>query len=244
MDRTGRLKFLSARHDAVRSACLLFASALLGACSPGLGHVDGTVVDAGDHDAPLPDVTVVLIRMHNVFALAEAASACVDLEITQSDVHGRFHFANWSPPRRSLWDWVFPDSWRASLIVYKRDFESQHLGPRIEVGDRFDGLVRQQRIARSFEERTNYLLDVARSAICRSGDLYRREMPLLRDLEIDAAALATTPEQLQYVHENFFFGRLDVRDSASKASAPEQPPVVHGPEPQAASSDARTLKFL
>jgi hypothetical protein len=221
-------------------ACLLFTSALPGACSPGLGPIAGAIVDAGDHDAPLSDVTVVLIRMHDVFALAEAASACVDLELTHSDAQGRFHFAKWSPPHWSLWDWVFPDSWHASLIVYKRDFESQHLGPKIAVGDHFEGLIRQQKIARSFDERTSYLLNVARSATCAPGELYRREMPLLRNLETDAASLAGTPEQLQYVNEKFYFAHLDARVSASKGSAPERPSVIHGPEPQPAPSDART----
>jgi hypothetical protein len=191
------------RRGAFGSACILCIGAFLGACSSELGRVDGTVVDVGEHDQPLSDATVVAVRERDVFALVESRFVCEDVQINHTDEHGRFHFEPWAPPDRSLWHHVFPGHHWVTLTVYKRGFASEHGGPSVPVNDQYKGIIRLKKLDESFEHQIDYMFDVSRESLCVSGDFHRLQRPLLRQLEIDAAALATTSEQLQYVNARF-----------------------------------------
>jgi hypothetical protein len=197
-----RLKPLD-RRGAFWSACVLCIGAFLGACSSGLGQVDGAVIEVNKHDQPLSDVTVVAVRERGVFALVESGSVCEDLRITHTDQQGRFHFEAWSPPNQSLWRQIFPGNHWTTLTVYKRGFAAEHGIPSVPVNDQYTGVIRLKKLDESFERQVDYMLEVSREIPCVGGDFHRLQRPLLLQLETDAAALATTSEQLQYVNAKF-----------------------------------------
>jgi hypothetical protein len=78
------------------------------------------------------------------------------------------------------------------------------------------------------------MLEVSREIPCVEGGFHRLQMPLLRQLETDAAALATTPEQLQYVNKVFYFGGIEL---FPKSPAP-RPTVIIGTSPMAPQPNA------
>jgi hypothetical protein len=191
------------RRGAYCSASLMCIGAFLGACSSGLGRVDGAVIDVTDHNLPLPDATVVAVRETDVFALVESRLVCEDLRITHTDEQGRFHFEPWFPPHQSLWRQIFPGNHWTTLTVYKRGFAAEHGGPSVPVNDQYTGVIRQKKLDESFEHQVNYIFAVSREIPCVGGDFHRLQRPLLRQLETDAVALAGTPEQLQYANAKF-----------------------------------------
>jgi hypothetical protein len=182
------------------------------------------VVDLGEHDQPLSDVTVVGVRERHVFALVESRFVCEDLRITHTDEQGRFHFEAWSPPHQSLWRQIFPGNHWTTLTVYKRGFAAEHGGPSVPVNDQYTGVIRLKKFDESFERRADYMLEVSRKIPCVGGDFHRLQRPLLLQLGTDAAALATTTEQLQYVNAKF-----------GLSPAPQSPavPVILGTAPNA-----------
>jgi hypothetical protein len=218
-----------------RPASLLFAAALLCSCSSRLDRVDGRVVDAGENNAPLANATVVAVWERDVFALVESRFVCEDLQLTHSDEKGQFHFDRRSTaPAGLFWGRVFPPQRWVTLTVYKRGFASEHGGPSVPVNDQYKGIIRLKKLDQSFEYQTNYMLDVSRGIPCVGGDFHRLQRPLLQQLEADAAALATTPEQLQYVNKVFYFGALEL---FPKSLAP-QPIVIIGRSPMAPQPSA------
>jgi hypothetical protein len=228
---------------------LLWTGALLCSCSSGLERVDGKIVDTGEHDAPLSNAVVVAVRERGIFSLAGSAAACEDLELTRSDAEGRFHFDPWSPPHRPLWKVVFPDQYWVTLTVYKRGFASLHDGPGVRVTDSFDGIIRLERFDDSFEHQLQYMHDVEQAVKCDGSDYYLAKRPLLHELEMDATALATTPQQMEMAKREFGLASLDhaynifknpgSRSQPAAMSVPGVPshPILH--QPQSTLSDPR-----
>jgi hypothetical protein len=192
------------KPSALRPACLLFMVALLCSCSSGLGRVDGRIVDADDA-TPLPDVIVVAVRwlVDELPMPAGGAPLCADLELTRSDAQGRFHFDPFSLPPRPLWKRIFlNDSW-VILTVYKRGFLSTGIGPTVVVDKSYHGIIRLKKYDGSFEEHIQVMHNVALGPECNTAETYLALRPLYRQLEIDATALATTPEQLEIAKSKF-----------------------------------------
>jgi hypothetical protein len=172
-------------------------------CSSGLGRIDGRVVDESAHDAPVANAIVVIVRERGVFALADSAFACEDLELSYSDEQGRFHFNRWSPLNRPAWKLIFPDQYLITLTVYKRGFASLRKGPSLQIDHAFDGLIKLSPYHDSFEPQAQYMHNVVAGVSCNDSHLYLAAGPLLHEIEIDARALATTPEQQQFVEREF-----------------------------------------
>jgi hypothetical protein len=216
-------------------ACVLFMVVLLCSCSSGLGRVDGKIVDAGKNNAPLANATVVAVWERDVFALVESRFVCEDLQLTHSDEQGQFHFDRRSTaPTGLFWDRVFPPQRWVTLTVYKRGFASEHGISSVPVNDQYTGVIRLKKLDESFERQVDYMLEVSREIPCVEGGFHRLQMPLLRQLETDAAALATTPEQLQYVNKVFYFGGIEL---FPKSPAP-RPTVIIGTSPMAPQPNA------
>jgi hypothetical protein len=214
------------------SACVMCIGAFLGACSSGLGRVDGAVIDVTDHGQPLSDATVIAVRERDVFALVESQFVCEDLRITHTDEHGRFHFEPWSPPHQSFWRQVFPGNHWTTLTVYKRGFAAEHGGPSVPVNDQYTGVVRLKKLDESFEHQVDYMFAVSREIPCVGGNFHHLQRPLLHQLETDAVALATTSEQLQYVNAKF---GLSV---GPQSRQPPPPPLIQDPAAKPPSSGA------
>ena len=194
---TGKLSVL-------RLACLLCTATLLCSCSSGLSRVDGKIVDADD-GAPLPDTIVVAVRrlVNELPSPAGGAPECVDLELTRSDAQGRFHFEPFSLPPRPLWKRIFlNDSW-VILTVYIRGYTSNGIGARTVIDDSYHGIIGLEKYTGSFEEQIQVMHDVAAAPNCNTAETYFAVRPLYRQLEIDATALAATPEQLAIAKREF-----------------------------------------
>jgi hypothetical protein len=192
------------KPSALRSACLLSMVALLCSCSSGLGRVDGRIVDAGDA-TPLPDVIVVAVRWQedDLPTPAGGAPVCLDLKLTRSDAQGRFHFDPFSPPPRPLWKRILLNHSWVILTVYKRGFMSTGVGPTTWVDDSYHGIITLEKYDGSFEEHIQVMHNVAAGPKCNTAETYRALRPLYRQLEIDATALAATPEQLEIAKSKF-----------------------------------------
>jgi hypothetical protein len=192
------------KPSALRPVCLLFMVVLLCSCSSGLGRVDGQIVDAGNA-TPLPDVIVVAVRwlVDELPMPAGGAPLCADLELTRSDAQGRFHFDSFSLPPRPLWKRIFLNESWVILTVYKHGFLSTGIGPTVVVDKSYHGIIRLERYDGSFEEQIQVMHDVEAGPKCNTAETYLAVRPLFRQLEIDATALATTPEQLEIVRSKF-----------------------------------------
>jgi hypothetical protein len=172
---------------------------------------------------------------------AGGAPLCVDLELTHSDVHGRFHFDPFSLPQRPLWKRIFlNDSW-VILTVYERGFVWTGIGPTVVVDASYHGIVKLKRYDDSFEHQLQVMHDVAAAPEC-IAESYLAVRPLLGQLEMDATALATTPEQLEAVKREFDLRALDemYNDSAHPDARSRSPfpavPVILGTAPKAPPS--------
>jgi hypothetical protein len=216
----------------------------LAACSSGLGRVDGRIVDESAHDAPLANAIVVIVRGRGVFALADSGWACEDLELTYSDEQGRFHFDRWSPLHRPVWKLIFPDRYLITLTVYKRGFASLRKGPSTEIDDTFDGLVKVSPYNDSFEREAQYMHNVVAGVECNDSVYYLAVRPLLHEIEVDARALAITPEQQQFVEREFGLRGRDKWGNSFKnprSQSPHEPPRVpaaHDPGPKPVPAEA------
>ncbi|HWO31304.1 MAG TPA: hypothetical protein VNO32_21125 [Candidatus Acidoferrum sp.] len=120
------------------------------------------------------------------------------------------------------------------MTIYKRGFASLDGPPSVQIGDAYGGIIRLKKLDDSFEHQTNYMLAVERAKRCYGGDFLSLERPLLRQLESDAAALSTTPEQLQFVNKEFYFGGLDLLPN----SPAPKPRVIIGTSPMAPQRSA------
>lgn len=214
--------------------------AMLCSCTSARGQVDGKIIDA-DNAAPLGDVIVVAVWWQSVGLPSTVGSPlCAHVELTRSDAQGRFHFNAWSPPPKPLWKRIPPDKSWTRLSVYKRGFVLADGTPPLEVGSTFDGTVRLKKFNLSFEAHMQMMHDAEAAPRCHTAESYVTERPLLSQLEADAAAIASTPEQREIARREFDFRADDAEFNQSAHpdahfdSPPPPPPSIIGTAPKAA----------
>src|SRR5271168_3486962 len=95
---------------------------------------------------------------------AGGAPACVDLELTRSDVQGRFHSDPFSLLPGPLWKRIFLNESWVTLVVYKRGFLWTDIGPTTWVDKSYRGLIKLKKYNDSFEHQLQVMHNVAEAS--------------------------------------------------------------------------------
>jgi hypothetical protein len=193
------------------------------ACASGTSGISGKIIDANG-GAPLANVIVVQVRYRAPF-LSEGDQDSEGVVLTRTDAQGRFHFDGWIP--RKGWRPFYLDGYDSYIFGYKKDYTEADA-----VRDAAAKVIRLKRSDGSFEQKTAYMAGLA--ANVRSALPLHQEdqaaFPLFEQLMADATAMATTPEQHDYVDGEF-------RRRVFQLPPPRAPrppiPIIHHQSPTA-----------